>query len=99
MRCRIIHTLLIKRKRFSGDFLTGLAYLVIFPSWLSYVFWNRGIGDIGATRGEIYTHLIPLSGGVFSLVFLNTTLETFHLVSALLIVFGIWLCSKTPQQA
>ncbi|MBG6244376.1 EamA family transporter [Candidatus Symbiopectobacterium sp. 'North America'] len=84
---------------FRGDFLTGLAYLVIFPSWLSYVFWNRGIGDIGATRGEIYTHLIPLSGGVFSLVFLNTTLETFHLVSALLIVFGIWLCSKTPQQA
>ncbi|MCW2473089.1 MULTISPECIES: DMT family transporter [unclassified Symbiopectobacterium] len=84
---------------FQWDFLTGLAYLVIFPSWLSYVFWNRGISDIGATRGEIYTHLIPLSGGVFSLVFLNTTLEPFHLVSALLIVFGIWLCSKTPQQA
>lgn len=49
---------------FRGDFLTGLAYLVIFPSWLSYVFWKRGIVDIGATRGEIYTHLIPLSGGV-----------------------------------
>lgn len=84
---------------FQWDFLTGLAYLVIFPSWLSYVFWNRGISDIGAIRGEIYTHLIPLSGGVFSLVFLNTTLESFHLISALLIVFGIWLCSKTPQRA
>lgn len=84
---------------FQWDFLTGLAYLVIFPSWLSYVFWNKGISDIGAIRGEIYTHLIPLSGGVFSLVFLNTTLESFHLISALLIVFGIWLCSKTPQRA
>ncbi|MFX8813143.1 EamA family transporter, partial [Acinetobacter baumannii] len=24
-------------------FLTGLAYLVIFPSWLAYLFWNKGI--------------------------------------------------------
>lgn len=37
---------------FQWDFLTGLAYLVIFPSWLSYLFWNRGISDIGATRGK-----------------------------------------------
>ncbi|OWG05815.1 EamA family transporter, partial [Klebsiella pneumoniae] len=24
-------------------FLSGLAYLVIFPSWLAYLFWNKGI--------------------------------------------------------
>ncbi len=35
------------------------AYLVIFPSWLAYLFWNKGIATIGATRGEIYTHIIP----------------------------------------
>ncbi|TKI04310.1 DMT family transporter [Martelella alba] len=75
-------------------FLSGLAYLVIFPSWLSYVFWNRGIAEIGATRGEIYTHFIPLSGGVFSLLFLGTRLEYFHIVSAILIVAGIGLCSQ-----
>lgn len=79
------------------SFLTGLAYLVLFPSWLSYVFWNRGIADIGATRGEIYTHIIPLSGGVFSIVLLNTRLEPFHFVSATFIVAGIWLCSKKSQ--
>ncbi|KAA9000494.1 DMT family transporter [Affinibrenneria salicis] len=77
-----------------GGLLAGLAYLIIFPSWLSYVFWNRGIADIGATRGEIYTHIIPLSGGVFSVLFLHTSLAWFHLVSSLLIAVGIWLCSK-----
>ncbi|WJV56000.1 DMT family transporter [Prodigiosinella aquatilis] len=76
-------------------FITGLAYLVLFPSWLSYLFWNRGIAEIGATRGEIYTHIIPLSGGIFSVVFLGTTFESFHLISAGLIMVGIWLCSKT----
>ncbi len=33
-------------------FLSGLAYLVIFPSWLAYLFWNKGIATIGATRAK-----------------------------------------------
>lgn len=77
-------------------FLSGLAYLVIFPSWLAYLFWNRGIQAIGATRGEVFSHLIPLSGGVFSILFLHVSLHLFHLISALLILSGIALCSVGP---
>lgn len=80
-------------------FLTGLAYLIIFPSWLSYLLWNKGILAIGATRGEIYSHLIPLSGGVFSILFLQVPLHSFHLVSALLITLGIGLCSGAKKKA
>ncbi|MGO1296579.1 MAG: DMT family transporter [Vibrio sp.] len=80
-----------------GPFWLGLMYLVVFPSWLSYVFWNKGIGEIGATRGEIYTHIIPLSGGVFSVLFLGVRMEPFHLVSAILIALGIWFCSKKEK--
>lgn len=75
-------------------FLSGLIYLVLFPSWLSYLFWNKGISEIGATRGEIYTHIIPLSGGVFSIMFLKIQPHFFHLISTSLIVAGIWLCSR-----
>lgn len=83
----------------NSGFLFGLAYLVVFPSWLSYLLWNKGIQAIGATRGEIYSHLIPLSGGVLSILFLNVPLHTFHLVSSLLIASGIALCSgKTAEK-
>lgn len=74
-------------------FLSGLAYLVIFPSWLAYLFWNKGIATIGATRGEIYTHIIPLSGGVLSILFLHTQPQAWHLFSALFIMLGIVICS------
>lgn len=80
-----------------AGFLTGMAYLVLFPSWLSYVFWNRGIAEVGANRGEIYTHIIPLSGGLFSIIFINTKPEAFHFVSAAFIITGIWLCSKASS--
>ncbi|AOT41807.1 DMT family transporter [Enterobacter ludwigii] len=78
-------------------FLSGLLYLVVFPSWLSYLLWNKGIAAIGATRGEIYSHLIPLSGGLFSVMFLHVTLHSYHLISTVLILCGIALCSRASQ--
>ncbi|VTQ61851.1 Uncharacterized inner membrane transporter yicL [Campylobacter jejuni] len=86
------------RTYMSAGFLSGLAYLVVFPSWLSYLLWNKGIQAIGATRGEIYSHLIPLSGGVLSILFLNIPLHNFHLVSAVLIASGIALCSGKAKE-
>lgn len=82
----------------SAGFLCGLACLVVFPSWLSYLLWNKGIQAIGATRGEIYSHLIPLSGGMLSILFLNIPLHNFHLISALLIASGIALCSGKAKE-
>jgi hypothetical protein len=64
-----------------------------FPSWLAYLFWNKGIAAIGATRGEIYTHIIPLSGGILSILFLHTQPHLYHLLSMLLILTGIAICS------
>lgn len=79
------------------NFLLGLAYLVIFPSWLAYLLWNKGIAAIGATRGEVFSHLIPLSGGLFSILFLHSPLYAYHLISGLAIVCGIALCSRSRR--
>lgn len=80
------------------SFIMGLMYLVIFPSWLAYVFWNKGIQEIGATSGEVYTHIIPLSGGILAILFQNVQLEWFHVISAMFIVPGIYLCSKKVRK-
>ena len=79
-------------------FISGLAYLVIFPSWLSYLLWNKGILTIGATRGEIFSHLIPLSGGFFGVLFLSEKLHSFHFLSGALIISGIYFCSSAKKQ-
>lgn len=78
-----------------GGVITGLIYLIIFPSWLSYLLWNKGIQAIGATRGEVFSHIIPLSGGLFSVLFLSVPLHSYHLISTLMIICGISLCSGT----
>lgn len=73
--------------------VVGILYLIIFPSWLSYVFWSKGVSMIGTTRSEIFTHLIPVSGGLMGILFLGNTLEVYHIITLLLIVMGIVCCS------
>jgi len=79
----------------STGFISGMIYLIIFPSWLAYLLWNRGILIIGATRGEVFSHIIPLSGGLLSVCFLSMELHSFHVISAMIIVCGIILCSRS----
>ncbi|WP_186648428.1 DMT family transporter [Fluviispira vulneris] len=74
--------------------IMGILFLVIFPSWLSYLFWSKGIAAIGATRGEIFTHLVPLSAAILSILFLNQQMHSYHYISAIFIVLGIILCSR-----
>lgn len=73
--------------------LMGIAYLIIFPSWLSYVFWSKGVSMIGTTRSEIFTHIIPLSGGIMGIIFLGDNFRIYHAITMILIVFGIVCCS------
>lgn len=70
----------------------GLAYLVIFPSWLAYVFWSRGVAAVGAARADVFTHLIPLSGGLMGIALLNEPFMHYHLAAALCILAGLALC-------
>lgn len=83
---------------FSFTVLFGIVYLVLFPSWLAYVFWNKGVSMIGTTRSEIFTHVIPLSGGLLSIVLLGEKMHLYHLISLILIVLGIICCSGTNKK-
>ncbi len=68
-----------------------IIYLVIFPSILSYIFWHKGIHEIGADKTGQFTHLMPIFGSILAFVFLNETLELFHFMGMVLIGFGIYL--------
>jgi len=68
-----------------------ILYLVLFPSILSYIFWHKGIDEIGADKTGQFTHLMPIFGSILAFIFLNETLELFHLMGMVLIGFGIYL--------
>lgn len=68
-----------------------VAYIAIFPSILAYLFWNRGVAEIGAPTAGLFIYLIPVFGLMLAILFLNETLHRYHLIGILLIAAGILL--------
>lgn len=68
-----------------------VAYIAIFPSILAYLFWNRGVAELGASTAGLFIYLIPVFGLSFAILFLKEQIDRYHLIGTALVVFGIWL--------
>lgn len=78
---------------FTPGVTAGIAYTGIFPSVLAYLFWNRGVAEVGANRAGQFLHLIPVFGTLLAVIFLGESLKLFHLFGAVLIFVGIYLAA------
>jgi drug/metabolite transporter (DMT)-like permease len=78
------------------DALTSatLVYVVIFPSTLAYLFFNRGIALIGPNRAAPFLHLVPVFGSVMAIALLGERPRLFHLVGYLLVLSGVVIASR-----
>jgi drug/metabolite transporter (DMT)-like permease len=74
--------------------LATLAYVVIFPSTLAYLFFNRGIAVIGPNRAAPFFHLVPVFGSVMAIGLLGEALRPFHLIGYALVLAGIVIASR-----
>jgi drug/metabolite transporter (DMT)-like permease len=76
--------------------LAGFIYVGIFPGIVSIFCWNRAVGQIGANRASVFTHLMPVFSALLAVLFLGESLERFHLLGAVLIFAGIALSARGP---
>ena len=74
--------------------LASLAYVGIFPSCLGYIFYNRGVAEIGASKASLFIHLMPVFGTILSALFLAEIPHWYHYLGIALIFSGIWLTMK-----
>jgi drug/metabolite transporter (DMT)-like permease len=66
-----------------------LAYVMIFPSVLGYLFFNRGVEIIGPNRAAPFLHLTPFFGSLLAIAILGERLQLFHIVGYALVLSGI----------
>ena len=87
------------RMIFSHATLPVLAYVMIFPSTLAYLFFNRGVELIGANRAAPFFHLIPVFGSALAIVFLGERLQMFHLAGYALVLTGVFIAARRGSSA
>ena len=76
---------------FSPNVIIGLIYMGIFPGYLSYVFYNRGVAEIGPGKASLFIHLMPVFGTLLAFIFLHETIHLYHALGITLIMTGIIL--------
>lgn len=74
--------------------LAALAYYGTIPSIVAYLFWNRGVAQVGANKAGLFVHLMPLFGALLAVIFLGERLYAYHYAGAVLIFSGIWLTTR-----
>jgi len=74
-----------------------LVYVSIFPSILSYLFFNRGVDLIGGARAGVFMHMVPLFGTALAIVFLGEALHLYHVLGFALILLGVTMTARGPR--
>lgn len=75
-----------------------IAYVMVFPSMFSQVFYARGVELLGANRAAPSHNLIPLFGTLLSVLIIGERLELYHYLAAAIIIGGIVLAEWSARR-
>ncbi len=80
-------------------FLLILTYVIFFPGLISFFFWIKGVGLIGANRSGVYLHLMPILGAIMAMIIFKEKIMFYHFLGAIFIISGIVLSNKKKLNA
>lgn len=72
----------------------AIGYAGVFPAFLGFIFWNKGVEQVGASKAGLFIHLLPAFGILLAALFLGERLLGFHLAGIALIFGGIFLTMR-----
>lgn len=79
---------------FDATAYTCLVLIVIGGTFLAYLFNVYGIKVLGASVAGAYIYSQPVFATIIAMIFLKEELETYKIISGVLIFAGVYLCNK-----
>jgi drug/metabolite transporter (DMT)-like permease len=73
-------------------------YVAFLPSVVSQLFYARGIELIGPNRASVFNNLIPVYGTLLSIAILSEPIESYHIVTAVLVIVGIVMAEVSARR-
>lgn len=74
--------------------VAAIFYVAVFPSFIAYLAYNRGVELIGAGRAGQFVHLMQVFGTVLAVVFLGERFRLYHAAGIGLIAVGLVLANR-----
>lgn len=74
--------------------LFAIAGIALFSSVLAYVFWSRGVEQLGASVAGLFVHLMPVFGVMLAWAVLGERVAPYHVAGIALILAGIYATGR-----
>lgn len=81
------------------EVLFAFLYLGIFPSFLSFLMWNRSVLVFGPGRATLVYNTLPLFVIILSVLLLGETLMPYQIAGGLVIIAGVIIGTTEPARA
>lgn len=72
----------------------SVIYMAVFPSVIGYLVQQMSIKQLGPSKTSIFINLVPIFSIVLSVLILGEELQPIKLLTAALIIFGVYLCQR-----
>lgn len=82
----------------NATIVLSILYVALLASLAAFIFWNKAVERLGASRAGMVYYSMPLFSGILAYLILGESVGLFHLLSALLIVPGIVVANYSPNK-
>ena len=79
----------------TAEGLLVTAWVAIFPSFLSQIFYLRGVDLIGPGRAGVFINLVPVFSAALAVGLIGEPFAAYHAAAIVLVIGGIWLAQRT----
>jgi len=70
----------------------AIAFMAFFTSVLGYLWWNKGMKEIGASKTSLFFNLVPVVTMIISII-IGTKITVFQMIGAVLVILGVLTAS------
>ncbi|HJL56981.1 MAG: DMT family transporter [Arenicellales bacterium] len=67
-----------------------IAYVTVFPSFLSQIFFLRSVDLIGPGRSGVFVNLTPIFSALLAVALLSEVFRAYHGAALALVLLGLW---------
>jgi len=84
----------IKMVHFTPDIVFSFLFLSIFASSLAFVFFAKTVKEIGISKANIYSNLIPVFTAIFSYFIISEPFTVQKVAGIIVVVGGVYLSER-----
>jgi drug/metabolite transporter (DMT)-like permease len=74
--------------------VAAIVYIALFASFISILFWNLALAEIGSNRAGVFLYLLPVFSSALSILVLDEPVGLYHLVGFAFIIAGIYVTTR-----